>query len=384
MEEALAQAAYSIDVIDYDDSWPGMRAYLADPPYVLTDAPWYDPGIPQSRELMGFWVTSTEGFGPPVVQRQIVDAIGPGGVTSAHRDQYRSLTVEFTIVATTNAGAEYGISWLDCQLAAAKEWDGTTLEFLAAHPQGSAVNPAWLRRIYNRVVLTREIRVSSRKQPVEPNSQARIMVADFELGVLDPYTYGPASTELIAWETIEAEPIEWAHPPDCESPDACTSMPILASVTCVPSIIDVRPVTPPVCTGCIPVCEVETRVAPLPAAAGVLCRDQAVSVTITAGAGPVSANFWLRPCGNDALCDRTGFLTVAGLPAGGTVVADSVVGRAYAIVDGARVDQRSIVATPAGAPWSPVVVDHGQCWELVAQHEPGLDYTVSVSVRGRS
>lgn len=97
----------------------------------------------------------------------------------------------------------------------------------------------------------------------------------------------------------------------------------------------------------------------------------------------MSANFWIRPCGNTALCDRTGFLSIAGLPAGGTVVADSVARRPYGVVDGRQVRQVGIVGTPTGAPWTPTILEAGGCWELVAQHEPGLDFTVQASIRGR-
>ncbi|MCM6777940.1 sugar transferase [Nocardia sp. CDC159] len=386
MEEALAQCrcAGVRDYVRYDDSWPGLAAFLGDDPYVLDNAPWYDPDIPQSSEFLGIWVVKVDGFGQAPVERTVSDAICAGGVTGPHRDKARALTIEAVLVGCTHAGVTYGAEWLACRLRDAAGLSGTTLEYLAAHPEDSAADPASLRRTLSRVVLTREIRITqmfgTRRSE---HRQGAVAAVDWEMGALDPYTYGPATNQTITWASSVVEQIEWAHPPNCEAPESCSEIPLLASATCIPATVDITPVQPPVCAGCVPLCQVQTRVAALPAAAGVICRDQVVSYTVTAGAEPVSVNFWVRPCGSTALCDRTGFLSLAGLPAGATVVADSVSGRAYGLVSGQQVRQVGIVHTPSGAPWTSTVLDAGGCWELVAQHEPGIDFTVQVSVRGR-
>ncbi|BCK58416.1 sugar transferase [Nocardia wallacei] len=385
MEEALAQGScVCADFVRYDDSWPGLAAFLADDPYVITSAPWYDPAIPQSAEFLGVWVTNVQGLGPTPVDRTVADAISAGGIAGPHRDKARTVTIEATLVGCTNAGVEYGLSWLACRMLPAKELRGTTLEFLAAHPEDSAASPALLQREAHRVVLTKELTESkSFGTRGKANRQGAFKAVDWELTILDPYLWGPPTTETVTWASTVTEQITWAHPPDCEDPESCTDIPVLASATCIPTTIDVSPVQPPVCAGCIPVCQVQTRVATVPAALGMVCRDQAVTLTVTAGAAPVSVNFWFRPCGSSAMCDRTGFLSLAGLPAGGTVVADSVLGRPYGVVGGQQVRQVGIVGTPSGAPWTPTMLAAGGCWELVAQHEPGLAFTVQMSVRGR-
>ncbi|MGW5514243.1 sugar transferase [Nocardia africana] len=386
MEEALAQCRCSSPVdIRYDDSWPDLGVFLGDEqPYLLTNAPWYDPAIPQSEEFLGVWLTSTDGFGPAPVDRAIADALGAGGVVGPHRDKARGLAFEAILIGCTNAGVTYGQEWLACRLRDATSLSGTTLEYLAAHPEDSAADPELLRRVMSRVVLTRELReTKSYGTRGRKHRQGAVKIVGWEMGVLDPYVYGPETSRIVVWNSSVTEAIEWAHAPDCDNPASCSEIPVLASATCVPATVDVSPVQPPVCAGCIPLCSVQTRVAQLPSAQGVMCRDETVTLTVTAGAEPVSVNFWLRPCGSTALCDRTGFLSLAGLPAGGTIVADSMLGRPYGVVDGQQVRQSGIVHTPSGAPWSPVVLDSGQCWELVAQHEPGIDFTVQVSVRGR-
>lgn len=383
MEEALQQCACAHDRVGYDDSWPGLQSFLGDSAYTITSAPWYDPAIPQSSEFLGIWVTNVIGLGPTPVDRTVSDAISAGGIAGPHRDRARQVTVEATLMGCTNAGVEYGLHWLSCRMLPATAQGGTTLEFLAAHPEDSAASPALLQRTAHRVVLTREItETKSFGTRGQQHRQGALKAVDWEMQVLDPYLYGPPTTQTVTWASTVTEQITWAHPPDCEDPESCTDIPVLASATCIPTTIDVSPVQPPVCAGCIPVCQVQTRVAAVPTAVGVLCRDQAVTLTITA-AELTSANFWFRPCGAEDLCDRTGFLSIAGLPAGGTVVADSVLGRPYGVVGGQRVRQVGIVGTPSGAPWTPVLLDASECWELVAQHEPGLDFTVTMQVQGR-
>lgn len=382
-EEAELQCRTAVDYVVGDDTWPGLRSFLGDSPYVLTAAPWYDAGIPQSAEFLGYWVTSVEGLGPTPMDRSVNPGICAGGSAGPHRDAHREVTVEASLVACTNAGAEFGLDWLACRLHDARGARGTTLEYLAAHPAGTAADPAMLRRTVTRVIQTQPPQITNRMGS-GPQQQAEVYTVEFGLAVLDPYVYGPVTSQAIVWDSTAVEGIEWAHPPDCEDPASCSDIPILASASCVPNTVDVRPVQPPVCSGCIPVCEVETRTVQIPSAVGVLCRDQAVTVTVTAGAEVFSGNFWFRPCGSEEMCDRTGFLSLAGLPAGATIVADSVDGRAYAIVGGQQRRPVGIVHTPSGAPWSPVVLDAGECWELVAQVAPDADFTVSVQVRGRS
>jgi hypothetical protein len=374
-----------VDFIHYDDSWPGLQAHLGDASYVIANAPWYNVTIPQSAEFLGIWIMHVDGDGPVPVDRAVNAAICPGGIATPHRDNYRTVTIEAVLLGCTNPGVEYGLEWLSCQLGSAKTLTGTTLDYLSAHPEDSAAVPAALRRTMNRVVLTREPRVTQRYNAGGPNRQGRMLTIDWELSVLDPFTYGPETAGTITWTSSVTESITWAHPPSCADPSSCDTIPILASVECIPNVIDVAPAPPPVCAGCMPVCSVQTRVFTLPNATGVFCEDQVYSFTITAGAGnDVSANFWLRPCGAATLCDRSNFLSLAGLPAGATIVSDSVRGQAYGLISGEQVRQVGIVYTPSGAPWTSAVVDASTCWELVAQHEPGLSFTVQYSVRGRS
>lgn len=383
---AQCSSTCRVDFIRYDDSWPGLQAFLGDAPYIMTNAPWYDPAIPQSAEFLGIWVMKIEGDGPVPIDRTVNAAICSGGIATPNRDAHRVVTVEALLIGCTNPGVEYGLEWLACQLGAAKTYTGTTLDYLMAHPENSAAVPASLMRTMNRVILTRAPeRSAAHNSSSSQNRQGAMLTVNWEMSVLDPYVYGPPTSATITWDSIATESITWAHPPNCQDPLSCDEIPVLASVTCVPNVVDVSPAPPPVCAGCVPICAVETRTYELPNATGVFCRDQVYTFTVTADPGnDVSLNMWLRPCGETDICDRSNFLSLAGLPAGANIVADSILGRPYSVISGEQVDQVGIVYTPSGAPWTPAVVDASQCWELVVQNEPGLDYTVSVTVRGRS
>jgi hypothetical protein len=365
--------------VGYDDSWPGLADYLSDPDYTdITTAPWYNANDPASTEFFGVWIMSADGFGAIPVARDIADAVCAGGVAGRHRDTYRTLNFSALVWACTHRGASFGLRWLNCQLRAART--PQVLRYLVAHPEdGSA---AGLERAMRRVVLTSgavEREVAGR--PTKDHQQASLLRVEFELAALDPYEWTADTTHAVVWNTNEIAQIEWAHAPDCS--DATCELPELWSTVCPPQQIDLQPAPTPVCGGCLPVCEIETRTWILDLSDIGDCTDIAVSVSVTAGATDTTVQFWWRPCGSDNVCDITGEMSVTGLPAGSTVIADSLSGRGVAVIGGQRVRQHGIIGTPSGAPWRATLLGPG-CWELVAQSAPGADYTVSVTTTGRT
>ncbi|MCM6774964.1 sugar transferase [Nocardia sp. CDC159] len=361
-----------------DDSWPGLRAYLADPPYTdITTAPWYD-GTDTSREFLGVWVMSADGFDGIPVSRDISDAVCSGGVASVHRDSYRTLSFSALVWGCTHRGARHGLRWLNCQLRAARA--PQILRYLDAHPEQFTADG--LERSMRQVVLTQPAVVREvAGLPIGNHQQASMFRVEFELVALDPYPWTAATTHPVTWDTQDVHTIEWAHAPDCV--DATCELPVLLSTQCPPQTIDTRPAPIPVCGGCLPVCEIDTRTWQLDLTDVADCDLVAASIQVTAGTvSDTTVRFWWRPCGSTDICDETGQLQITGLPAGQTVVADSVEGRSYGLVSGQRVRQRGIVATPSGAPWHGTLLRPG-CWELIAQSEPGITYTVSVDTIGR-
>src|SRR5678809_87065 len=80
--------------VPYDDTWTGLQAALADDPYVMVNAPWYDAAKPQSSEFAGIWVMDVTGLDSIPVQREITESICAGGVASRARDTSRTVHFE--------------------------------------------------------------------------------------------------------------------------------------------------------------------------------------------------------------------------------------------------------------------------------------------------
>lgn len=364
-------------VVRRDDSWPGLEDWLGDAPYDdITTAPWFD-GSDASREFLGVWIMSAEGFDAIPIDREIADAVCGGGVAGLHRDGARPLAFSALLWACTHRGAVYGLRWLNCLLRTARR--ATTVRYLDAHPEDGTA--AGLERALRRVVLTEPAVIREvAGRPTQDHQQASMFRVEFELTALNPYPWTATTTTVVDWDSTTTDPIEWAHAPNCAG--ATCELPVLLSTVCPPQTINTRPAPIPVCGGCLPVCEVENRVWEFDLSDVSSCDVVATSLTITAGADDVTVQFWWRPCGAVDDCDSTGQLQITGLPAGETVVADSVEGRGYGLLSDQRIPQRGIIGTPTGAPWRGTLLTPG-CWELVAQSAPGLDYTVTIETTGR-
>ena len=385
--------------VGYDDTWPEFTA-LSDeglyPPFFpgddaypgigfLATAPWYTPGNPASSEFVGFWVMDVQGLDSIQSTREVAELLGPGGFSGPRHDATRPVMFDILIIACTNAGQRFGMNWLSCQLRSA-ERSGATLEFFDAHPGGSAVDPYSLRRTAHRVVLTEVLKTTALfgLSGGQPNRQAASVRAEFTLTALDPYLYGPETVIPVVWDSVELETVEWVHEPDCEGPTDCAPV-VLYNPNCLPTIVDLSPAPVPVCGGCLPICGIEVRVFEVPLTSTV-CGDMVVSYRVRNTSDvPVTVNFYWRPCGLPDVCYRFGDLQIASLPAGATVVADSVSGRPYALQDGERIRTVGIVTTPTGAPWVPLIVeDTVMCWELVAETSEDAGFVVDLVVQERN
>lgn len=373
----------SIQVV-YDDSWPGLREALSDDPYVITNAPWYTPAIPESTEFAGVWVTKIEGLDSQRVQRDIVELVCSGGAAGPHRDATREVSFTALIIACTNAGAEFGLSWLTCVLRQATARGGVPLDFYGAHPSGTAALPASLARQLTGMVVTENPHVDSLAgmDRGHQNRQASIYQVGWKMVALNPTVYGMPINITVTWDSTSSQGLVWVHAPGCTTAEACAD-PVVYNVDCLPPEIAITPAPVPTCGGCLPVCDLERRVYQLDSAI-TRCNETAVSIRVTnTGASTLTANFYLQPCGATDICDRIAPLQISGLPVSNVAVADSVSGRPYVEVAGDRVRQVGVISTPSGAPWSPTIIDHGLCWELVVETVPGSSFTTELVLQDR-
>lgn len=373
--------------IGYDDSWPGLQAYLEDAIYRPELAPWYSTRIPESGEFMGVWLTDVKGLGPTPIQRNVTELTGDGAAAGPHRDRSRTISFEGVVMACSNAGLEYGMDWLACQLRETKDRTDSILRFFTAHPSNTGATAADLLREAHGVVYTKELAVSESYNPSStPNSQATMYKVSWEMVATSPYVYLPAVDVPVEWDTIVSEPIQWVHAPDCVLPQSCAPMPVLFSATCVPETIPVADTAPPSCGGCMPVCALESYVFEVPTwDYATRCRETAVSMTIkNTGGGQLTAQAYWRPCNSDLRCEVQQFpLQIAGLPAQASLVLDGISATYSALLDGITRRPQGIVGTPNGAPWRPPIIDRDSCWQFVMQAPPDAEFTVSMSLADR-
>lgn len=370
--------------LPYDDSWPGLEDALDNGPYLIDDAPWIDVNRPESREFAGVWMMDVQGLDAVPISREVSESICAGGVPSRARDTSRTVTFSALILACSNAGAEFGKNWLSCVLRQSNDRHGVDLAFYKAHPSGTSADPDSLRRTAFGTVLTKSMTVTdfAGKGGSSRHRQASIYRVEWEMVLTNPYLYGPAEVQAVAWDTTEEESITWAHAPDCEDTGGC-DLPTIFNADCPLPEIPLIQSEPPTCGGCLPLCSIERRTWELTSIPG-SCEETSINVRVTnSGETPLTVNFYWQPCGNTDKCDRVYPLQVSGLPAGMTVVADSITGRPYIDAGGTRQRQVGIVSTTTGAPWQPTLLDSTFCWELVAESAPGEEYTVVIEMRDR-
>lgn len=373
--------------LGYDDSWPGLRAYLSDTVYRPELAPWFTTRAPASKEFGGVWVMGAEGFGPVPIERAVTEMVGSGAVAGVQRDGSRVLTFDALLVACSNAGLEYGLNWLTCLLRDTNSRTDAALRYFAAHPSHTDATAASLVREMRGVVLTSAPTVTAQQAGGGArNQQATMYRVSWEMVATSPYTYYPPTAYSVEWDLIESEPINWVHAADCSLPESCESMPVLFSETCQPEVIEVVTSPPPSCGGCMPVCAVSRHVYRLPTTdSPYVCNETAVGLVIhNTGEAAVSLQAYLRICGSDDRCENERHpLQVAGLPAGASLSMDSITGRYHADHAGRRRRPVGIVGTPSGAPWQPIIIDRDLCWELVVDAPSSADFEVEITLTDR-
>ena len=374
--------------IVYDDSWPGLRAFLGfDTEYRPELAPWYTTDLPESGEFGGVWLTNVTGLDSTPVQREIVELVGDGAMAAPHRDTSRVIAFDALLIGCTNAGVDYGLKWLTCLLRDTIRRDDSVLRYLSAHPGHSGVDPISLVRDAHNVVLTKAPEVvDSKTLSANQNQQATMYYVHWELTSLSSHVYMPAVLVDADWDSITRQSINWIHAAHCPEPVGCGDMPVLFSTECVPQEIEVIDRPPPVCGGCLPVGEIDKYSFRVPTMDYAFrCGETAVTTLIrNLSDQPLTLQGFWRICGTDTRCEDDLFpVQVSGLPAGASLHLDGITGRFWAVVDGQKRRPVGIVGTPHGAPWRPPLIDRETCWNFVVQAAGDADFEVSFALADR-
>lgn len=373
--------------VEYDDTWDGLQAFLGDDQYRPELAPWFTSELPESGEFGGVWVLDVKGLDSTPIERPITQTVGNGAVAGPHRDASRTVTFEALLLACSNAGVEFGKSWLTGLLRRTNSTTDTRLRYLAASPAGSSVDPQSLLREARGVVLTQAPTVTDRiNSSPQQNRHADMYRITWEMAVLSPYAYLPAVKVPVDWDRISRQPINWIHAADCAAPETCVDMPVMFSTECVPETIPVVDTPPPVCGGCMPVGGIDKYSFQVPTMDYAFRSRETAVTTVIKNTGEQSLTlqaFW-RKCGADIRCDDNQWpLQVSGLPPGAELTLDGITGRFWAYYDDRIRRPVGVVGTPTGAPWQPPVIDRQTCWEFVVQTSPTAEFTTTLSLADR-
>jgi hypothetical protein len=366
--------------LTYDDTWPGLQDFLGDPDYRPELAPWYSTEQPESGEFGGVWVMDVQGLDATPVERTITALVGPGSTAAPHRDAARTLTFDAVLIACTNAGLNYGLKWLACQLRETTGVTDSVLRYLTAHPGHSVVDPYTLVREAHGLVLTQVPTITEAMNTGgRRNQQATVARITWEMTVLSPYAYLPPFPAAPSWTEISTEPISWIHAADCDKPETCEDMPVLFSADCVPERIPMVVTPPPVCGGCVPVGEitmyryrVPTMLQPF------ICRVTVVTTRVrNTGEGPFTAQMFWREAGSDVRCEQNQFpLQISGLTPATELTLDGISGRYWAYYDERTRRPVGMVGTPNGAPWRPPVIDRHTAWDFIVQTDGAAEFEI--------
>lgn len=384
----------SAGLLEYPDWWTGQETYLGDNYADITDAPWYNPARCESSKFHGIMPVSVEGLDTVAIDRSLIESFCDGGHPSRHRDRSRTIRVEAMLIACDHAAATFGLQWLTCQLRQARATRGADLQFLAASPQDSCVDPDTLLRSCVDVVLLQEPQItdmSNRGYGGKSNRHGSIWRVEWIMGTGNPYAYGPPINIPVVFDEDIADPLVWSTV--CVGDGGCPEPVTSISNPDCPPITLPEPANVPVgCThdsgaGCTPLCEGRRRVWTFdpPAGASSACGETVLDIWVTNSSlvTPVyGVNLAWIPCGGDQECDRVSDITITYIPPGAAVVLDSVRGRPRVFQDGQFYQAAGLVRGPNG-PWSGLALDSMMCWELLLDTDPGTEVDISIWARSR-
>jgi hypothetical protein len=379
--------------VTFDDTWTGLQDFLTDSIYRPELAPWYNVRIPQSAEFGGIWVMSMQGLGPVGAERPLSEMVGSGAIAGPERDGSRTITFSALMIACTNAGLQYGLEWLTCQLRSTNDSTNSTLQFFAAHPGDSAANPSTLVRELHNVVMTQGPQVTQQfNASGKLNQQETVALVSFALTALNPYSWFSALDVPVTWDVIDAEQISWvptvpvpgAPPPGCNLPGGCVTPPLVSATCPPPTVVITTDSTPPVCGGELPVMGITRYTYNLPTMlVPNWCPGTAVTMTITNNSdAPLTCQgYWKLATDPEGCSERDQFpVQISGLPGFASVTLDGISGKYCATYNGVQVVPVGIVGTPTGAPWLPPFLDRTLDWQFEIIADQAANFSVSFAL----
>lgn len=162
---------------------------------VTDDAPWYDPGAPESGDFLGFYPLRMSGIVDSTATGEVAEGILAGGVVSSIREGTREILVRGLLIGATEEGMEAGMTWLKSVLAGgqcAGNCDGDDLCFLVACPSSPAAGDRVVRKIRE----VSRIEGPRRLKDTRLHCGGWMAEVEFVLAAGSPYIY--SEPELVA------------------------------------------------------------------------------------------------------------------------------------------------------------------------------------------
>lgn len=156
----------------------------------ITDAPWYDAGVPASTEFAGILPLSVSGLDDSTRESETEEYITDGGRSGKPRNATLPLVWNVAIIASTERGAKFGKAWLDRTLRggmSVTSCSGTQLEYFAYGSSGAPL-------VHRRSVRTTRGTSVTRKRS---NSCSVTWLVTFTMTADDPYEYSLPAPQVV-------------------------------------------------------------------------------------------------------------------------------------------------------------------------------------------
>ncbi|WP_284576862.1 hypothetical protein [Streptomyces sp. 2P-4] len=126
----------------------------ADPYEPYTDpatdeAPWYDPAVPASADVLGFMGLDVTGFHSSTISRTPIPLVGDGSALGIARRAHRVITYTVLMIVRDECALSYGLEWMAAALTGCCEdgCDGAELGVFACCPECEGCDA--MRYLYN-------------------------------------------------------------------------------------------------------------------------------------------------------------------------------------------------------------------------------------------
>lgn len=210
------------------DACPDLPDALGHEPYtdpVTDDAPWYDPNVPESADVLGVMGLNVVGFRSSTIGRNPVQRVGDGAALGVARRAHRQIAYTVLLIVRDECALAYGLEWLAAALEGARcggSCNGDTLTTYACCPTGDG---SYERRYVFDVGLLEGPQVTA----VEYLSDAILAKVTFTLAAAKPFIFREPLNSTTTWRNLAAGASVVVDPDDvhelCTEPDDCLEDP---------------------------------------------------------------------------------------------------------------------------------------------------------------